>query len=33
MKPKELVEKWVETFNIRNADKIAELYHNNAINH
>ena len=33
MKPKELVEKWVEIFNFGNAQKLAELYHDNAINH
>ena len=33
MKPKELIEKWVEIFNEGNADKIAELYHLDAINH
>lgn len=33
MKPKELVEKWVEYFNLANTDKLLELYHDNAINH
>ena len=33
MKPKELIEKWVEVFNEGNADKIAEFYHSDAINH
>ena len=33
MKPKELVEKWVELFNEGNAEQIAELYHLDAINH
>jgi hypothetical protein len=33
MTPKELVQKWVDTFNTANADAIAELYHNEAINH
>jgi len=33
MVPKELVEKWVEIFNSGNADQIAELYHEDAINH
>ena len=33
MKPKELIEKWVEVFNEADADKIAELYHLDAINH
>lgn len=33
MKAKELVQKWVELFNVGDADKIAELYHEDAINH
>ncbi len=33
MKPKELIEKWVEIFNEGNAEKIIELYHFDAINH
>ena len=33
MKPKELIIKWVELFNIGDAEKIAELYHQDAINH
>ena len=33
MQPKELVIKWVELFNNANADKLAELYHQDAINH
>lgn len=33
MKPKELVEEWVKIFNEGNADKIAELYHEDALNH
>ena len=33
MKPKKLIEKWVELFNQGNAQKIAELYHSDAINH
>ncbi|MBN1650309.1 MAG: nuclear transport factor 2 family protein [Bacteroidales bacterium] len=33
MKPKELIEKWVTAFNEGNAEKIANLYHNDAINH
>lgn len=33
MKPKELIEKWVEIFSEGNAVKIAELYHSDAINH
>ncbi|MEP2023428.1 MAG: nuclear transport factor 2 family protein [Reichenbachiella sp.] len=33
MKPKELVIKWIETFNEGNAEKLAALYHTDAINH
>lgn len=33
MKPKELVNKWVETFNKSDAQEIAALYHDDAINH
>ncbi len=33
MKPKEVIKKWVEVFNEGNADKIAELYHLEAVNH
>ena len=33
MKPKELVENWVNLFNQRDAKNISDLYHNNAINH
>ena len=33
MKPKEVVEKWVEAFNEGNADKISKFYHSDAINH
>jgi limonene-1,2-epoxide hydrolase len=33
MKPKELIKLWVDIFNTGNADKIAELYHEDAINH
>ena len=33
MKPKVLIEKWVALFNDGNADKLAELYHEDAINH
>lgn len=33
MKPKELIEKWVKAFNDGDAEKIAELYHEDAINH
>jgi len=33
MNPKKILEKWVEIFNQGDADKIAELYHEDAINH
>ena len=33
MKPKELIERWVELFNQKNSKKISELYHENAVNH
>ena len=33
MKPKEVVEKWIELFNEGNGKQIAELYHVDAINH
>jgi limonene-1,2-epoxide hydrolase len=33
MKPKELVKKWVETFNKADAEAIAEFYSDGAINH
>ncbi|MCW9032877.1 MAG: nuclear transport factor 2 family protein [Rhodospirillales bacterium] len=33
MKPKQLLEKWVEIFNRGDADSIAELYADEAINH
>lgn len=33
MSPKEIVLKWVETFNLADADKLAEMYHDDAINH
>jgi len=33
MEPKKLIEKWVQIFNSRNADEIAELYHLDAVNH
>lgn len=33
MKPKELINKWVEIFNQGNAAEIANLYHKDAINH
>lgn len=33
MGPKDLIKKWVEIFNEGNAEKLAELYHADAINH
>jgi hypothetical protein len=33
MKRKVVVEEWVKLFNLGNADDIAELYHEDAINH
>lgn len=33
MKPKELVEKWVSLFNEGKVDELADLYHQDAINH
>ncbi len=33
MTPKELIKKWIKIFNEGNADKLAELYHWDAINH
>jgi limonene-1,2-epoxide hydrolase len=33
MKPKELIEKWIEIFNEGDATRISELYHTDAINH
>ena len=33
MRPKELIEKWVEAFNEGNAEKISAFYHDDAINH
>ncbi|UII25093.1 nuclear transport factor 2 family protein [Fulvivirga maritima] len=33
MKPKEVINKWVELFNQGNAVEISELYHSDAINH
>jgi hypothetical protein len=33
VKPNELVKTWVELFNIADAEKISDLYHNNAVNH
>lgn len=33
MKPKDLVEQWVKTFNAGNADKLVDFYHEDAVNH
>ena len=33
MKPKKLIENWVEAFNTGDSKRIAELYHDDAINH
>ena len=33
MKPKEVVQKWVDAFNRHNAEEIVCLYHNDAVNH
>ncbi len=33
MTPKEIIQKWVDTFNTADADAVADLYHDNAINH
>ncbi len=33
MRPKELILKWVELFNASDADGLANLYHDNAVNH
>ncbi|WP_346855024.1 nuclear transport factor 2 family protein [uncultured Draconibacterium sp.] len=33
MEAKDLVKKWVDLFNEGNAEKIAELYHTDAVNH
>ncbi len=33
MKPKELIIKWVELFNKENAEDLADLYHEDAVNH
>lgn len=33
MKPKEVLEKWIVLFNAGDAENIAELYHDDAINH
>ena len=33
MRPKELIEKWVKSFNNGNAEELSEFYHEDAINH
>jgi len=33
MKPKELIKHWVDAFNEGDAQKIAEFYHDDAVNH
>ncbi len=33
MKPKEVIDKWVKLFNEGDANKLAALYHHDAINH
>ena len=33
MRPSELVQRWVEAFNRHDAEKIADLYHEDAVNH
>ena len=33
MRPKELIQNWVETFNEGDAEKISNFYHDDAINH
>lgn len=33
MRPKEVLEKWLEAFNEGNAERISQLYHSDAINH
>lgn len=33
MSPKELIKNWVELFNIADAEGLAELYHEDAVNH
>ena len=33
MRPKELVQRWVEAFDRHDPEEIAELYHDDAINH
>ncbi|WP_299529107.1 ester cyclase [Ulvibacterium sp.] len=33
MRPKEVIQNWVETFNQGNAEKLSEFYHDDAVNH
>ena len=33
MTPKQLLQKWIEAFNHADADRLANLYHDDAINH
>ena len=33
MRPKEIIAKWVEAFNHKDAEALAEFYHEDAINH
>ena len=33
MSPRELIERWVELFNAGDADALAALYHEDAVNH
>jgi ketosteroid isomerase-like protein len=33
MRPRELVERWVDLFNVGDADGLAALYHEDAVNH
>ncbi|GAB4329305.1 MAG: hypothetical protein Kow0037_04310 [Calditrichia bacterium] len=33
MQPKDLIRKWVEYFNLADADNISDLYAENAVNH
>lgn len=33
MKPRELIQQWVDTFNTANAHALANFYHEDAVNH
>ena len=33
MKPKQILQRWIDLFNLGNSDEIANLYHDDAINH